>query len=70
MKFFFSKTIFFKKAIVFKKESYKQVTNRFLKKRSFSVMVVIYFLKVQNEWVVFKNGSFFSKNETIVFEND
>ena len=32
-------------------------------------MIVIRFLKVQNEWVVFKNDSF-SDNETIVFEND
>jgi len=28
------------------------------------------FLKVQNEWVVFKNNCFFFENETIVFEND
>ena len=29
----------------------------------------IRFLKVQNEWIVFKT-IFFYKNETIVFEND
>ena len=31
--------------------------------------IVIRFLKVQNEWVVFKNDCF-SENETIVFEID
>ena len=33
-------------------------------------MIAIRFLKVQNEWVVFKNDRFFPKNETIVFENE
>ena len=39
-------------------------------KRSFSKLIVIHFLKLQNEWVVFKNNRFFSENETIVFENE
>ena len=38
------------------------VTNRF-KKRLFSKTIVIRFLKVQNEWVVFKNDRFFPKTK-------
>ena len=37
------------------------VKNRFVFKNFF------YFLKVHNEWFVFKYNSFFSKNETIVY---
>ena len=33
-------------------------------------MIAIRFLKIQNEWVVFKNDRFFSENEMIVFENE
>ena len=35
-----------------------------LKKQSFSKTIVIRFLKVQNDWVVFKNDSFFQKRLT------
>ena len=35
----------------------------FLKKRSFTKTIVIRFLKVQNEWVVFKNDRFFPKTK-------
>ena len=38
-----------------------------VEKRSFSKTIVFRFLKVQNEWVVFKNYRFFFENETIVF---
>ena len=50
------KRLFFSKAIVFKNNRMKTVSNR-LK------TIVIYFLKVQNEWFVFKNDCFIPKTK-------
>ena len=61
--FFFKNYRFFQKRSFFKNNCIKTVANRFYKKRSFSKTIVIPFLKVQNEWVVFKNDSFFPKTK-------
>jgi len=78
--------LFFQKWSFFKKQSYKKRSKICFKKWSFSKRIVFRFLKVRNEWVVFKNDHFFRKrnnrfwkrlkNEakkdclTIVFKND
>ena len=55
------KRLFFPKAIVFKNNRMKTVSNR-LK------TIVIYFLKVQNEWFVFKNDCFIPKTKRSVLK--
>ena len=64
MKILFSKTIFFPKQSFLKKQSYKKQSLIVFIKGLFSETIVIHFLKVQNEWVVFKNDRFFSKKQS------
>ena len=58
--FFFQKRSFFKNDCFFK--TIKTVGNRFLK-TIVSKTIVIRFLKVHNEWVVFKKRDFFPKTK-------
>ena len=57
--FFFQKLSFFTKAIVYKNNRIKNGK----RKSFFKKTIVIRFLKVQNEWVVFKNDRFFPKTK-------
>ena len=61
--------IVFTKVIVFFNNRIKNGRKSFLQKLSFSKTIVNRFLKVQNEWVVFKNDLFFRKRNDL-FEND
>ena len=70
---FFKNDLFFNKQSFFKKQSYKKRSQIVLIKRSFSKTIAIRFLKVENDWVVYKNDRFFeneTKNErlTIVYK--
>ena len=48
----------------FKNNPIKTIADYFL-----FFIIIIHFLKIRKEWVVFKNDSF-SEKDTIVFEND
>jgi len=60
--------IVFSKAFVFKKQLYKKRSQIVFKKRLFSKTIAKRFLKVQNEWVVFKNDRYFPKKKRSFFK--
>ena len=54
---------FFQKGSSLKKNLYKKGCKSVLKQCSFSKMIIIWLIIIQNEWVVFKNDRFFPKTK-------